>query len=280
MAMKIKSTSEIAILRENAEILQGILQRLAEEARVGVSTLQLDQLAERLIKEAGGKPSFKGYRVKGRIYPASICTSLGAEVVHGIPRAERVLQAGDVLSIDIGMVRRGFCADLATTVIIGDEPRSPRELEVVLTAQEALWEGIRAARGGKRVGDISHAIQRYVNGRGLSVVTNFVGHGIGREMHEEPQVPNYGSPGQGPLLREGLVLCIEPMVADGARDLIELEEQEDGWTAVAPGATAAAHFEAMVVIRENAPADVLGIGVFEEVSDLLARESLSSVVAR
>ncbi len=265
MAMKIKSTSEIEILRENAEILQKILQRLAEEARAGVSTLQLDRLAERLIVEADGRPSFKGYRVRERVYPASICTSLGAEVVHGIPRADRVLKAGDVLSIDIGMVRRGFCADLATTVIVEDEPRSPREQKVVQTAYEALMEGIAAARGGNRVGDISHAIQEYVHSRGLSVVTNFVGHGIGREMHEEPQVPNYGSAGQGPLLREGLVICIEPMVADGTSGLIELEEQEDGWTAVAPGATVAAHFEAMVAIRENAPADILGIGVFDRV---------------
>lgn len=271
MAIKIKSAAEIEILRENAEILQGILQRLAEEAQPGVSTLQLDQVAERLIVEAGGKPSFKGYRVKGRIYPASICASLDAEVVHGIPKAERVLKAGDVLSIDIGMMRRGFCADLATTVIVGGEPRSPRELNVVLTAQEALWEGINAARGGKRVGDISHAIQQYVRSRGLSVVTNFVGHGIGRALHEEPQVPNYGSAGQGPLLREGLVLCLEPMVADGAHELIELEEQEDGWTAVAPGATVAAHFEAMVAIREHAPPDLLGIGIFERVGISLQR---------
>lgn len=265
MAMKIKSAAEIAVLRENAEILQRILQRLAEEARAGVSTLQLDQLAEHLISEEGGRPSFKGYRVRGRTYPASICASLDAEVVHGIPRADRVLKAGDVLSIDIGMVRQGFCADLATTVIVEDEPRSPRERNVVLTAQEALWEGINAARGGHRVGDISHAIQQYVNSRGLSVVTNFVGHGIGREMHEEPQVPNYGSAGQGPLLRDGLVICIEPMVADSPHAEIELEEQEDGWTAVAPGATVAAHFEAMVAIREHAPPEVLGIGVFDRV---------------
>ncbi len=271
MAMKIKSAAEIAILRENAEILQGILQRLVEEARAGVSTLQLDQLAERSICEADGRPSFKGYRVRDRIYPASICTSLDAEVVHGIPKADRILRAGDVLSIDIGMVRRGFCADLATTVIVGDEPCSPLAQKVVRVAQEALWEGITAARGGNRVGDISHAIQQYVNSRGLSVVTNFVGHGIGREMHEEPQVPNYGAAGQGPLLREGLVICIEPMVTDSNRDLIELEEGEDGWTAVAPGATVGAHFEAMVVIREHALPDVLGIGIFERVGVSLQR---------
>lgn len=264
MAMKLKSPEEIEILRENAQLLQEILQRLVEEARAGVSTLYLDTLAGRLIAEVGGRPAFKGYRVGKAVYPANICTSLNAEVVHGIPRADRILQPGDVLSIDIGMIRRGFCADLATTVIIEDAPRSAEDLLVVRTAQEALYEGIRAARGGARVGDIAHAIQRLVNSRGLSIVTNFVGHGIGRQMHEEPQVPNYGSPGQGPLLREGLVICIEPMVANSGKDLIEVEVQDDQWTAVAPGATAAAHFEAMVSIRapQELP-ELLGIGALE-----------------
>lgn len=266
MAMKLKSPAEIEILRENAQLLQEILQRLVEEARAGVSTLYLDTLAGRLIAEVGGRPAFKGYRVGRYVYPANICTSLNAEVVHGIPSADRILQPGDVLSIDIGMIRQGFCADLATTVIIEDAPRSGEDLLVVQTAQEALWEGIRAARHLARVGDVAHAIQHYVNSRGLSIVTNFVGHGIGRQMHEEPQVPNYGSPGQGPLLRDGLVICIEPMVANSGRDLIEVEVQDDNWTAVAPGATAAAHFEAMVRIRasEELP-ELLGCGVLERV---------------
>jgi methionyl aminopeptidase len=260
MAIKIKSAAEIAILRENAEILQGILWRLAAEARAGVSTLHLDRLAERWIAEVGGRPSFKGYRVGRFIYPASICTSLGPEVVHGIPRADRVLKPGDVLSIDIGMIRKGFCADLATTVIVEGTPRSPEEERVVRVAEEALWKGIEQCEAGRRVGDISYAIQSYVNGHGLSVVTNFVGHGIGREMHEEPQVPNFGSAGQGPLLRPGMVICIEPMVANSPKDLIEIEVQEDNWTAVAPGATTSAHFEAMVVVREQGPPDLLGVG--------------------
>ncbi len=266
MAIKLKSPGEIAILRENAQLLQEILQRLIEEARAGVSTLYLDMLAAQLIAEVGGRPAFKGYRVGRDIYPAHICTSLNAEVVHGIPRHDRILQPGDVLSIDIGMVRRGFCADLATTVIIEDAPRSSEDVLVVQTAQEALFEGIRAAWGGARVGDVAHAIQRYVNSRGLSIVTNFVGHGIGRQMHEEPQVPNYGTPGQGPLLRDGLVICIEPMVANSGKDLIEVEVQDDHWTAVAPGATVAAHFEAMVRIRWGAEPELLGVGVFERLA--------------
>lgn len=263
MAIRIKSIEEITILRENAQLLQGILQKLADAARAGVSTLELDRLAERLIAEVGGRPSFKGYRVGRFVYPANICTSLGPEVVHGIPKADKILQAGDVLSIDIGMIRHGFCADLATTVIVEGTPRSPEEARVVRVAEEALWKGVENAVAGRRVGDISYAIQSYVNSHGLSVVTNFVGHGIGREMHEEPQVPNYGSPGQGPLLRPGMVLCIEPMVANSEKDLIEIEVQEDNWTAVAPGATASAHFEAMVLVRAGAPPELLGLGIFE-----------------
>lgn len=257
MAIKIKTEAEIEILRENALLLQKILRQITEAARAGVSTLALDRKAERLIAESGGRPTFKGYRG----YPASICTSLNAEVVHGIPSAKRILQPGDVLSIDIGMIRRGFCADLATTVIIEDEPRSEKEKLLLKTAEEALWEGVNCATEGHRVGDISQAIQHYVNNRGLSVVTNFVGHGIGRQMHEEPQIPNYGTAGQGPLLRRGMVLCVEPMVADSHTELIEIEVQEDGWTAIAPGATVAAHYEAMVLV-DREPI-VLGAGVSE-----------------
>ncbi|MCS6936737.1 MAG: type I methionyl aminopeptidase [Candidatus Bipolaricaulota bacterium] len=258
--IRLKSQEEIAILRENAELLQAILRRLIEEARPGVATLELDRQAERWIAEIGGRPTFKGYRG----YPATICTSLNAEVVHGIPSAQRLLKSGDVLSIDIGMRRKGFCADLATTVLIGGESDSPAytyQRRVMQRAAEALQIGIEQARAGRRVGDISSAIQRYINSYGLSVVTNFVGHGIGREMHEEPPVPNYGTAGQGPLLREGMVLCIEPMVADGPSDLLEVEVLEDGWTARAPGATVAAHYEAMVLV--GAEPVVLGTGLVE-----------------
>ncbi|MCS6902683.1 MAG: type I methionyl aminopeptidase [Candidatus Bipolaricaulota bacterium] len=263
--IRLKSKEEIAILRENAELLQAILLRLTEEARPGVATLELDRKAERWIAEIGGRPTFKGYRG----YPATICTSLNAEVVHGIPSAQRLLKSGDVLSIDIGMMRKGFCADLATTVLIGDSPEYVYQRRVMQRAAEALQIGIEQARAGQRVGDISSAIQRYINSYGLSVVTNFVGHGIGREMHEEPQVPNYGTAGQGPLLKEGMVLCIEPMVADGPSDLLEIEVLEDGWTALAPGARVAAHYEAMVLV--TAEPIVLGIGLFEPQAALVAR---------
>lgn len=265
--IRLKSRDEIAILRENAELLQAILRRLVEEARVGVATAELDRKAERWIAEIGGRPTFKGYRG----YPANICTSLNAEVVHGIPSARRILKSGDVLSLDIGMIRKGFCADLATTVLIGEDesPNYNYKRKVMQRAAEALQIGVAQARAGQRVGDISSAIQRYINSYGLSVVTNFVGHGIGREMHEEPQVPNYGTAGQGPLLKEGMVLCIEPMVADGPSDLLEVEVLEDGWTALAPGATVAAHYEAMVLVSTEPV--VLGIGLFEPQGALLAR---------
>lgn len=265
--IRIKSAEEIAVLRENAELLQAILQRLTEEARVGVATIELDRKAARWIAEIGGRPAFKGYRG----YPASICTSINAEVVHGIPSAQRLLKPGDVLSIDVGMIRKGFCADLATTVLIEEELQYGYQRTVMKRAAEALRLGVKQATMGNRVGDISSAIQKYINNCGLSVVTNFVGHGIGRELHEEPQVPNCGTAGQGPLLKQGMVLCIEPMVADGPSDLLELEILEDGWTASAPGATVAAHYEAMVLVAPEPV--VLGIG-------LLEREAQTAVLAR
>ncbi len=269
--IRIKSAEEIAVLRENAELLQAILWRLTEEARAGMATLELDKKAARWIAEIGGRPTFKGYRG----YPASICTSINAEVVHGIPSARRFLQPGDVLSIDVGMIRKGFCADLATTVLIEEEESrgkksfAPDKYTVMQRAAEALRLGVQQAIVGNRVGDISSAIQKYINNCGLSVVTNFVGHGIGREMHEEPQIPNYGTAGQGPLLKAGMVLCIEPMVADGPQDLLEIEVLEDGWTAHAPGATVAAHYEAMVLVAPEPV--VLGIGLREAQTAVLAR---------
>lgn len=263
--IRIKSAEEITVLRENAELLQAILLRLSEAARAGVTTLDLDRKAARWLAEIGGRPAFKGYRG----YPASICTSLNAEVVHGIPSTRRVLELGDVLSIDIGMMRKGFCADLATTVLIAERESYSYQRKIMQRAAAALWLGVEQATMGNRVGDISSAIQKYINSYGLSVVTNFVGHGIGRELHEEPQVPNYGTAGEGPLLKQGMVLCIEPMVADGPSDLLEIEVLEDGWTAIAPGATVAVHYEAMVLVDQEPV--VLGIGLRAAQTAVLAR---------
>ena len=255
--IRVKSEREITIIRENARILTEILEELVEAAREGVSTGELDRLAEREILRAGGRPAFKGYRG----YPRTLCTSLNHEVVHGIPRDDRILNKGDLLSLDLGLYRHGFYADVATTVLIGSgevedggnpvQPqtwtRARRLLEVTWTALE---RGIAAARVGAHISDISHAIGSYVEEQGYSVVERYAGHGIGRELHEEPQIPNSGPPRRGPRLREGMVLCLEPMVKEDEGEVVLLE---DGWTAVTPNGGLAAHFEEMVLITEEGP---------------------------
>jgi methionyl aminopeptidase len=248
--IQLKTGSEIEIIRENALILCEILRAIIAAARPGVSTAELDDLAERWMERAGVVSAFKGYRG----YPAVICTSVNEEIVHGIPKRDRVLREGDILSIDIGIERLGLFADKAETIIIGRP--SAEALELLSVAREALRRGIEMARPGKRVGDISHAIGSYARSRGYSVVKRFVGHGIGRTMHEEPQVPNYGKPGEGAKLREGMVLAIEPMVWKaplGADDSEEERVSEDGWTVVTPNGRPAAHVEDMVLITEQGP---------------------------
>jgi methionyl aminopeptidase len=247
----LKSPEELAIIRENALLVDDILQRLVRAARPGVSTAQLDREAERLIHAGGAEPAFKGYRG----FPASICTSINEEIVHGIPREERVLREGDLLSIDIGLKRQGFYADKATTVAIGAETAATRELLAV--AAEALRCGTAAAQVGARVSDISHAIGSLLQARGYQVVKRFVGHGIGRQMHEEPQIPNYGPPGRGARLRAGMVLCIEPMCWK-ARNETDEEERvgEDGWTVRTPRGEPAAHLEEMVWVSESGPQEL------------------------
>lgn len=242
--INIKSEREIRILRENARLLAEILEELVAEAEVGVSTGALDRLAERSVLRAGALPAFKGYQG----YPRTLCTSLNDEVVHGIPRDDRILQEGDLLSLDLGLYRRGLYADGATTVLIGrGSPRAWRLLEV---AQEAQERGIAAARAGNRVSDISFAISSYVESQGYYVVKRYAGHGIGQKLHEEPEVPNFGPPGRGARLRPGMVLCLEPMVKE---DEGEVEVLADGWTAVTPRGGLAAHFEEMVLITEEGP---------------------------
>jgi methionyl aminopeptidase len=241
----IKSEQELETLRENAQVLASILQKIEAAAREGVSTKELDALAEKLIRDADAEPAFKGYRG----YPASVCTSINEEVVHGIPSRHRVLKKGDVLSIDTGIKRKGYYADLATTIVVGGEP-SDRAKRLIDVAWTALDRGIEQARSGNRVSDISHAIGLYVEAQGYSVVKTFVGHGIGREMHEDPQVPNYGPAGKGARLRPGMVLAIEPMVKE---DPEEVEVADDGWTARTTNGGLAAHVEEMVLITERGP---------------------------
>jgi len=247
--IQLKTESEIEILKENARILIEILRELIRAAQPGVSTGELDDLAERLMGRAGAVSAFKGYRG----YPAVICTSINEEIVHGIPRKDRILKEGDVLSIDIGIERKGLFADTADTIVVG----SPSEgaLELIGVAREALRRGIEKARIGHRVGDISHAIGSYAASRGYRVVKRFVGHGIGRAMHEEPQVPNHGIPGKGAKVREGMVLAIEPMVWKALHSDGEESEWvlEDGWTVVTPNGQPAAHVEEMVLVTESGP---------------------------
>jgi methionyl aminopeptidase len=212
--------------------------------RAGVSTQELDDFAERRIRQLDARPAFKGYRG----YPASICASINNEVVHGIPSKDKILKEGDIISIDLGVEYKGYYGDIAYTFAVGKVSSSAQRLMEV--TRSALYEGIRKAIAGNRIGDISYAIQSYVESRGYSVVRRFVGHGIGRAMHEEPEIPNFGLPGIGPILRNGMVLAIEPMVNEGD---FRVEILEDGWTAVTKDGKLSAHFEHTVLINGEEP---------------------------
>lgn len=249
--IQIKSSSEIAVMRENALILCEILHQVIDAAKPGISTAELDELAAKLIEDAGGVPAFLGYRG----FTGVICASINEEIVHGIPSPERVLQDGDIFSVDVGLEKNGFFADKAETFFIGTP--SAEAVELLEIAREALNRGIQAATPGNRVSDISHAIGSYIDAHGYSVVKRFVGHGIGRSMHEEPQIPNFGPPGKGAKLQAGMVVAIEPMIwkANSAAELREDEEVvlDDGWTVVTPQNQISAHVEDMVLITESGP---------------------------
>jgi methionyl aminopeptidase len=221
-----------------------ILAELASEARPGVTTADLDRLAEKRVLEAGAVPAFKGYRG----YPATLCASVNDEVVHGIPSDSRGLNEGDIISLDMGVLIDGFYGDSAVTVGVG--AISGDAATLLSVTEEALYRGIDAARVGGRLSDIGHAIQQWVESNGFSVVREFVGHGIGTRLHEEPQIPNYGQPGRGPRLAEGMVLAIEPMVNLGRAGVKVLQ---DGWTAVTRDGSLSAHFEHTVAVTGDGP---------------------------
>jgi methionyl aminopeptidase len=242
--IRINTAEELARIRESAQIVGRCLAMLGREVRPGVSTLELDRRAEEFIRAQGGEPAFKGYRG----YPASICASINEEVVHGIPTAKRVLNEGDIVSLDIGVRKAGFHGDASHTFPVGEI--SPAARRLLDATERSLHAGIEQARPDGRVSDISAAIEREVKGSGFSVVRALVGHGVGRELHEEPQVPNYGRPGEGPRLRPGMVLAIEPMVNMGAADVITLADQ---WTVVTADRQLSAHFEHTVAIGESGP---------------------------
>ena len=225
-------------MRRSGKVVASVLRRIGEVARPGVTTAHLDRVARQMMEESGGEPSFLGY--KG--FPASICTSINEVVVHGIP-GSRKLAAGDILSVDVGVALDGYHADAATTFAIGDIPDTAKRL--IDVAKKAFFAGFDQAHCGSRLGDISWAIQDYVESNKFSVVRVFVGHGIGTRMHEAPEIPNYGRPGSGPVLKEGMVLAIEPMVNEKGAGV---EILEDGWTAVTADRGLSAHYEHTIAI--------------------------------
>ena len=239
-----RSTAELDRMREAGRLVAEVLAELSAHVAPGVSTADLDALAEKRITQAGATPAFKGYHG----YPASICASINEEVIHGIPSGRRALREGDIVSIDVGASLGGYFGDSAVTLAVGQV--SEQAATLLRVTEEALYKAIERARAGNRVSDIGHAVQQHVEAYGFSVVREFVGHGIGQRMHEEPQVPNYGEPGHGPRLSEGMVLAIEPMVNAGKPAVKVLG---DGWTAVTRDGSLSAHFEHTVAVTAREP---------------------------
>lgn len=239
--MVLKSAWEIDLMRKSGRIVAEALERLARLVEPGITTLELDRFAEAYILRRGGKPAFKGYRG----YPYTLCASVNEQVVHAFPSA-RILKEGDIVSLDLGVIVDGYYGDAAITVPVGEVSEEARRL--IAVTRRALTRAIEAARPGNHLSDISHAVQSSAEAQGFSVVRLFVGHGIGRSLHEEPQIPNFGPPGQGPLLKPGLVLAIEPMVNAGGPEVMVLE---DHWTAVTCDSSLSAHFEHTVALTEE-----------------------------
>ncbi len=239
----LKSPEEIRKMSRACVIVAETLRALEEIVKPGISTKEMERFVEKMVRDRRAVPAFKGYRN----YPSSVCTSVNDQVVHGIPSSV-ALNEGDIVSIDLGVYLDGFYGDAAVTLPVGKV--SPLAGKLIRVTKEALSLGIGRARPGNRVSDISHAIQKHVEANGFSVVRSFVGHGIGRSLHEEPQVPNFGEPGHGPRLREGMTLAIEPMVNAGSYEVAVLD---DGWTAVTADGSLSAHYEHTVAVTGNGP---------------------------
>jgi methionyl aminopeptidase len=240
----LKSSEEIAKMRRAGRIVSATIDEVTGAVKPGVTTADLDRIAEERILAEGATPSFKGYRG----FPASICASVNEEVVHGIPGA-RTLEEGDVLSLDFGAIWEGYHGDSAVTVFVGEPPSAEAE-KLVRVTEESLEAGISQVKAGRHLSDISNAVQQVVEGAGFSVVREYVGHGIGQNLHEDPQIPNYGSPGRGPELKTGLVIAIEPMVNMGDW---ETKVLADGWTVVTADGSLSAHFEHTIAITDEGP---------------------------
>jgi methionyl aminopeptidase len=240
----IKSTEEIRLMRESGRVTAGILRDLREIVKPGISTKDISDFVEETIRANGMEATFKGYNG----YPAGACVSVNEEVVHGIPSAKRLLQAGDIVSVDVGSTWKGYVSDAARTYAVGAVSDLARRL--IEAAEASFFEGLKYCRTGCRLSDISHAIQAKAEAEGFSVVRDFVGHGVGREMHEEPQIPNFGKAGRGPRIAAGMVFAIEPMLNAGS---YEVEVLEDNWTAVSVDRSLSAHYENTVVITDGDP---------------------------
>ena len=242
-----KTEEEIELLRENNILVSKTLAEIGKHIKPGVSTLELDRVAEEYIRSHGAVPGFLGYNG----FPNTLCISLNEQVVHGIPSAKQILREGDIISVDCGTIMHGFYGDSAYTFAVGQVSDEVRKLLDV--TKESLYRGVAQVKPGNRIGDVSHAVQEYAEKNGFSVVRELVGHGLGRNMHESPEVPNYGARGRGPLMKEGLVICIEPMINMGSRQVVF---ENDGWTVRTKDRKPSAHFEFAVAVTKKG-ADVL-----------------------
>lgn len=255
----LKSQREIDRLRESADLVGRTLAEVARHIEVGVTLEELDAVAEDFIRTHGAEPAFKGYEVGNKVFPNTLCTSVNDVVVHGIP-GEYALQDGDLLSLDCGAKLNGYYGDWGYTFAVGSI--AEEDAALCRTTYEALHKGIEQAVAGQRIGDISHAVQTHCESRGYGVVRDLVGHGIGRSLHEDPQIPNFGDPGQGRRLKPGLTVCIEPMINRGTA---EVTTDADGWTIRAADGLPSAHYEHMVVVRDGEAEVLSDFGYIEDV---------------
>lgn len=253
----LKSEEEIELLRISNQIVARTLAEVAKNIAPGVTTAKLDQIAEEFIRDHGAVPGFKGYHG----FPGSLCTSINDQVVHGVPRKDVFLQDGDIISVDCGAYINGFHGDSAFTFPVGNV--KPEVMDLLITTKESLYKGIEQAVEGKRMGDLGHAIQHHCEAKGYSVVREMIGHGVGRNLHEEPEVPNYGKRGNGIMLKAGMTIAIEPMINMGKRQLVF---EKDGWTTHTIDRMPSAHFEHSIVIRKG-EADILS--TFEYIEQVI-----------
>ena len=240
--IEVKNDSELQKMREAGKVTAAVLKLMTELVKPGISTLELDAAAEKTIRSFGATPLFLGYYG----FPGTICASVNEEVVHGIPKKDRILKSGDIISIDTGTRLDGFCSDAAITLGVGEVSDEAQRLMDV--TKKSLYKAIGQVKPGKRLGDVEHAVETFAKQNGVGVVRDYCGHGIGRNMHEEPSIPNFGKPGTGPLLEKGMVLAIEPMLTAGTYRVRELD---DGWTVVTADGKYAAHFEHTVAVTAN-----------------------------